>query len=72
MSNKEQNNEMLSFDDLKRQLGMPVSEEDSKATAKKQITRKPSVSKFIEDNDDSFVDITAQYVVLRKKLLKKL
>ena len=71
MSNKEQNNEMLSFDDLKRQLGMPVSEEDSKATAKKQITKKPSVSKFIEDNDDSFVDITAQYVSTEEEVTEE-
>ena len=62
MSNKEQNNEMLSFEDLKKQLGMPVSDNDIKTATDNQITRKPSVSKFIEDNNDSFVDITAQYV----------
>ncbi|MBO5333142.1 MAG: class B sortase [Clostridia bacterium] len=59
MENKEKNNENLSFDDLKKQLGM--AESDVKEN--KPVTKPtPAKTKVNIDNDDGFVDITAQFV----------
>lgn len=59
MENKEKNNENLSFDDLKKQLGM--AEPDIKEN--KSVTKStPAKTKVNIDEDDGFVDITAQFV----------
>lgn len=59
MENKEKNNENLSFDDLKKQLGM--AEPDIKEN--KSVTKStPVKTKVNIDEDDGFVDITAQFV----------
>ena len=62
MDNKEKNNEMLTFDDLKKQLGMPVEDEKKEVSAPKtSTTKRPKPTDFI-NNEDGFVDITAQFV----------
>ena len=59
MENKEKNNENLSFDDLKKQLGMAEPE----AKENKSVTKStPAKTKVNIDEDDGFVDITAQFV----------
>lgn len=59
MENKEKNNENLSFDDLKKQLGMTDSDTKEDKPASKAT---PAKTKVNIDEDDGFVDITAQFV----------
>ncbi|MBR5246785.1 MAG: class B sortase [Clostridia bacterium] len=59
MDNKEINNEALSFDDLKKQLGMTGTEGKRKIATSQKAPEKPSE---INETEGGFVDITAQFV----------
>ncbi len=59
MENKEKNNEMLTFDDLKKQLEMAESNTKENKVVSKTT---PAKTKVNIDEDDGFVDITAQFV----------
>ncbi len=61
MANNEQNKEMLSFEDLKRQLGMPVSDTKNETPSSNETSKKTKPYDFL-DGEDGFVDITAQFV----------
>lgn len=59
MENKEKNNENLTFDDLKKQLNMA----ESNIKKEKPVSKAVPTKKIINaDDDDAFVDITAQFV----------
>ena len=67
MDNKEMNNE-LTFEDLKKQLGMTDAAEKKAVEAPKvSAPKKPKPTDFLND-EDGFVDITAQFVTEEEEI----
>ncbi len=67
MDNKEKNTE-LTFEDLKKQLGMPVEVEKNEVSVPKAPTPKKTKPTEILNDEDGFVDITAQFVTEEEEI----